>query len=146
MMGKGFRPTAYGGHEEDTGVPLSEDEQRILQEIERNFYDSDPAFAREVSSATLAKHAARNLRLSAVAFVGGLVLLMLLFTRSVFLGFLGFAVMVAAGFSVYVNAARLGRASLGNVANRTGNISEMLGERSQRLRERLKKDEPTKDD
>ena len=37
-------------------MPLSEDEQRILQEIERNFYDSDPAFAREVSTTTLYRH------------------------------------------------------------------------------------------
>ena len=33
-------------------VPLSEDEQRILQEIEQQFYESDPEFAGE-----LGKHA-----------------------------------------------------------------------------------------
>ena len=34
-------------------VPLSEDEERILKDIEREFYENDPAFAREVSETTL---------------------------------------------------------------------------------------------
>ena len=41
-------------------VPLSEDEQRILHEIERRFYESDPAFASQVSQTTLYRHAGRN--------------------------------------------------------------------------------------
>jgi len=122
-------------------VPLSEDEQRILQEIERNFYDSDPAFAREVSTATLTRNAARNLRWSIAGFVAGLVLLILLFTESVFFGFLGFAVMVASAFAFYVNFSKLGRANMASVTAKTGNISEMFGQRSQKLRERFKKDE-----
>lgn len=122
-------------------MPLSEDEQRILQEIERNFYDSDPAFAREVSSATLTRNAARNLRWSVVGFVGGLVLLILLFTESVLFGFLGFAVMVGSAFAFYVNFSKLGRANISSVAAKTGTISEMFGQRSQKLRERFKKDE-----
>ena len=122
-------------------MPLSEDEQRILQEIERNFYDSDPAFAREVSKATLSRNAARNLRWSVVGFVAGLVILILLFAESVFVGFIGFAIMVASGFAFYVNAAKLGRANMASVSAKTGTITEMFGQRSQKLRERFKKDE-----
>jgi hypothetical protein len=131
-------PGATGGGQ---GVPLSEDEQRILQEIERNFYDSDPAFAREVSASALTRNAARNLRWSAVGVVVGLVLLILLFTRSVLLGFAGFALMVGSGFAFYVNAAKLGRANLSSVTAKTGSITELFGQRSQKLRERFKKDE-----
>ena len=124
-------------------VPLSEDEQRILQEIERNFYDSDPAFAREVSTASLTEKAGRNLRWSVFAFVAGLVVLVLGFTESVVLGFFGFAVMVGSGFSFYVNAAKLGR-SLSSVSARTGNLGELVGRRGQKLRDRLrKKDDDT---
>lgn len=43
-------------------MPLSEDELRILSEIEQEFYDSDPEFAREVSETTLYRHAIRRLR------------------------------------------------------------------------------------
>lgn len=121
-------------------VPLSDDEIRILQEIERNFYDSDPAFAHEVSSATLTRTARRAMRWSALAFVFGLVVLILGFTRSVFLGFLGFAVMVGAGFAFYVNAAKLGRSGLSSVSARTGNLGEAFGRRSQRLRERFRRE------
>lgn len=122
-------------------MPLSEDEQRILQEIERNFYDSDPAFAREVSTATLTRNAARNARLAAAGFVAGLVILILLFTKSVLFGFLGFAVMVGSGFAFYANFAKLGRANLSAMSAKTGNLSELLENRSQKLRERFKKDE-----
>lgn len=122
-------------------MPLSEDEQRILQEIERNFYDSDPAFAREVSSATLTRNAARNLRWSVAGFVAGLVLLILLFTESVLFGFVGFAVMVASAFSFYANFSKMGKAHMASVAAKTGTISEIFGQRSQKLRERFKKDE-----
>ena len=122
-------------------MPLSDDEIRILQEIEKNFYDSDPAFAHEVSTATLTRAAGRNMRWAALAFVVGLVVLILGFTRSVFLGFLGFAVMVGAGFAFYVNAAKLGSAGLSTVSARTGNLGEAFGRRSQRLRERFRRDD-----
>ncbi|MBW3651233.1 MAG: DUF3040 domain-containing protein [Actinobacteria bacterium] len=122
-------------------MPLSEDEQRILQEIERNFYDSDPAFAREVSTKTLYRHAGRNLKWAGVGFALGLVVLILGFTQSVLLGFLGFLIMVGCAFLFYLNAAKMGRAGLQSVSQRTGNISEMFGRRSQNLRERFRRNE-----
>jgi hypothetical protein len=124
-------------------VPLSDDEIRILQEIEKNFYDSDPAFAHEVGAATLTRSVQRAMRWAALAFVLGLVVLIVGFTRSVLLGFLGFAVMVGAGFTFYVNAAKLGRGSLPAVSSRTGNLGEAFERRSQRLRERFRRDDET---
>ncbi len=121
-------------------MPLSEDEQRILQEIERNFYDSDPAFAREVSTTTLYRHAGRNLKWAGVGFVVGLAVLIAGFTQSVLLGFLGFLVMVACAFWFYVNLAKMGRAGLQSVSQRTGNISDLMGRRSQKLKERFKRE------
>ena len=40
-------------------MPLSEDEQRILHEIEQQFYETDPALARAVGSTSLYRHAFR---------------------------------------------------------------------------------------
>ncbi|HEX7167449.1 MAG TPA: DUF3040 domain-containing protein [Acidimicrobiales bacterium] len=119
-------------------MPLSEDEQRILQEIEKNFYDSDPAFAREVGAVSPAEKTGRKLRWSVFSFVAGLLVLILGFTESVLLGFLGFAVMVGSGFVFYVNAAKLGR-SLSSVSARTGSLSDLVGRRSQKVRDRLRK-------
>lgn len=122
-------------------MPLSEDEQRILQEIERNFYDSDPAFAREVSTTTLYRHAGRNLKWAGAGFVAGLIVLILGFTESVLLGFVGFLVMVGCAFLFYLNAAKMGRAGLQSVSQRTGNITEIVSRRSQRMRDRFRRDD-----
>ena len=58
-------------------VPLSEDEQRILSEIEQQLYESDPELAREVGSTTVYTHASRNLRWAVVGFIIGLAVMVL---------------------------------------------------------------------
>ena len=50
-------------------MPLSEDEQRILQEIEAQFYANDPQLAQQVSETTLYRHASRNIKWAALGFV-----------------------------------------------------------------------------
>lgn len=122
-------------------VPLSEDEQRILQQIEKNFYDSDPAFAREVREKTLYRHAGRNLKWAGGGFLGGLAVLVLSFTSSLFLAFVGFLVMLGCAFVLFENARKVGKAGLQSVSQRTGNISDAFGDRSKKLRERFKRDE-----
>jgi hypothetical protein len=122
-------------------VPLSEDEQRILEQIERNFYDSDPAFAHGVKTTTLYRHAGRNLKWAGAGFVAGLVILILGFTESVILGFVGFLVMVGCAFLFYLNAAKMGRAGLQSVSQRTGNITDIVSKRGQRMRERFRRDD-----
>ena len=122
-------------------MPLSEDEQRILQEIERSFYDNDPAFAREVSTKTLYRHAGRNLKWATLGFVVGLAILVVSFAQSLILGFVGFLVMLGSAFVFERNARKMGKAGLQSVSQRTGNLSEMLGDRSKRLKERFRRDD-----
>lgn len=57
-------------------MPLSEHEQRLLDQIERALYAEDPKFASTVRATDLRTHARRRLRQAAVAFVLGLVLLL----------------------------------------------------------------------
>ncbi len=73
---------------------LSEHEQRILAEIERNLAAEDPDFVRQVSEARPARNASRTLRLSILGFVVGLGLL-LLYTTNIVYGAVGFLVMLA---------------------------------------------------
>ena len=120
-------------------MPLSEDEQRILQEIEKNFYDNDPAFAREVSSSTLGRNAGRNLKLAAAGFVAGLVVLILGFTESLGLGFLGFVAMLASAAVFERNVRHLGKGAMQHASRRTGTITDLFGARSRRLRARFKR-------
>src|SRR5439155_4263973 len=57
-------------------MPLSEDEQRILQEIEAQFYANDPQLAQQVSETTLYRHASRNIKWAALGFVVGFIVLL----------------------------------------------------------------------
>ena len=56
-------------------MPLSEHEQRLLEQIERALYQEDPKFASSVSGSRMSKPARRRRIQGAVLFVLGLVLL-----------------------------------------------------------------------
>ena len=67
-------------------MPLSEDEQRILREIEANLSVTDPKLVQQVSDTTLYRHATRMIKWSVLGFVAGLVLLLATFTSVLALG------------------------------------------------------------
>ncbi len=123
-------------------VPLSEDEQRILQEIERSFYDNDPAFAREVSSKPLYRHAGRNLKWAAAGFFCGFVLLIVAFASSLVLGFAGFLVMLASAIVFERNLRKMGRAGWQQVTGnmKAHNLRETLGDAGKRIRKKFKRE------
>ncbi len=85
---------------------LSEHEQRILAEIEKNLRSEDPDFVRHVSEARPTTNASRILRLSILGFVVGLALL-LGYTTNLVLGVLGFLVMLASVVGVVSSARAL---------------------------------------
>lgn len=72
---------------------LSEHEQRILEEIERNLVEEDSEFVRRVRHAGPRRDAIRLLRFSILAFLVGLGLLVA-FTVNIAFGILGFLVML----------------------------------------------------
>lgn len=74
---------------------LSEHEQRILEEIERNLVEEDPALVRRVREATPRRDSLRLLRVSVLGLVVGLGLLVSFFWN-LGLGIIGFFVMFAA--------------------------------------------------
>ena len=124
-------------------MPLSEDEQRILQEIEQQFYEHDPALAGEIGSTTLYKHAGRNLKWAAFGFVAGFALLIATFATNLLVGFVGFLVMLICAFLFERNLRKLGRAGWQQMTEsmRAGNLREYFGDAGNRLRKRFKKDE-----
>ncbi|WKZ83015.1 MAG: DUF3040 domain-containing protein [Acidimicrobiia bacterium] len=77
-------------------MPLDDREQRILEEIERQFYQEDPKLAASVRDARVATTASRNLRWAVLLFVIGFALMLGFFTRQTLVALLGFAAMVAA--------------------------------------------------
>lgn len=125
-------------------VPLSEDEQRILSEIEEQLYESDPDLVREVGSTTVYTHALRSLRWGALLFVVGTVAMVGLLSTHPALAFLGVVLMFLAALWVVQSARRLGRAGWDQVTRnmRGGNpMREFFGSQSQRMRERFKREE-----
>ena len=56
-------------------MPLSEHEQRLLDQIERALYQEDPKFASTVKSTDLRTHMRRRLRRAAAVLVVGFVIL-----------------------------------------------------------------------
>ena len=75
-------------------VPLSEEEQRILHEMEQKLYEHDPSFVDRVATRGRGSHAGRACRWAAVCFVAGFVLLLVSFRSSLVLATIGFTVML----------------------------------------------------
>ena len=78
-------------------MPLSDHEQRLLEQIERALYAEDPKFASTVSSTDLRTHARRRVRRAIVLLVLGLgALLAGVITGTIALGVGGFCLMLFA--------------------------------------------------
>lgn len=113
-------------------MPLSEHEQKILEDIERSLQKEDPRFAQQVSHHSLFSLLSRRIRIGALAFVAGFVMLML-FMVSLWIALAGFAVMLFSALFVYHQLRRLGRDHIrGAAGGGRLSMSEILGRWSQR--------------
>jgi hypothetical protein len=92
-------------------MPLSDHEQRILDEIEKRLAQDDPNFVEQVGRTDLYTHLARRIRLAAIGFLLGFVML-LLFVVSVWIGAIGFVVMLLSAALMYRSLGQLGRDQL----------------------------------
>ena len=75
-------------------MPLDDREQRILEEIERQFYQEDPKLAETVRDATLASVSRGRLKWAFLGIIVGFTLMLVFFTSSTFAALFGFGVMV----------------------------------------------------
>ena len=119
-------------------MPLSENEQRILEDIERRLQQEDPRFAGAITRTSLTGHLVRRIRWGAAAFVAGFVMLML-FALSVWVAIAGFAVMLVSALVVYQQLRRMGdrndasgKLSLGALLSRFGRTRGEERRRDQR--------------
>jgi uncharacterized membrane protein YbhN (UPF0104 family) len=120
-------------------VPLNEDEERILAEIERQFHATDPESARRIGSTTLQRYLARNCRWAALGFLVGLVTVVASFATSLLLAVLGFLVMVACAVLFVQNLNKMSRLGLSQVRGGLSapDLAGAIDELSRRLRRRL---------
>ena len=125
-------------------MPLSEEEQKILKEIEAQLNATDPDLVEQVSRTTLYRHSARVIRWAALGFVLGLVLLVFTFTRTMIGGILGFAIMLGSLLIIERNVRKLGRAGMQNLTGGLkagGGVRGIFGETGRAWRDRFRRDE-----
>ncbi|HUF33391.1 MAG TPA: DUF3040 domain-containing protein [Acidimicrobiales bacterium] len=124
-------------------MPLSEDEERIIREIERELSASDPDLVREVSSTTVFRHAGRNLKWAALSFVVGVVFMVATLSVTPLLSFVGFLAMLGSAFFFERNLRKMGRVGWQewSTSMRSAGMKDYFGNTGQRVRDRFKKDE-----
>ena len=79
-------------------MPLSEHEQRVLEQIERSLYAEDPKFRAAVNRSTRKRVSVGSLRLAILLGIVGLAVLVGgAWLQNVFVGVLGFLIMLGGG-------------------------------------------------
>ena len=112
-------------------MPLSENEQRLLEQMERALYAEDPKWASSMRGAVRRSSGARRLLLGIGGVVLGLVLLLVgVAQQLVIVGIIGFVVMLAA-FAYTVSSRRKPGGPQG-VVNRAGGVRPVTTNRRRR--------------
>jgi peptidoglycan/LPS O-acetylase OafA/YrhL len=124
-------------------MPLSEHEQRILEEIERRLVADDPKFAREVAAGGPQGTALKRVKRAVAMFVLGFALLiaglLLGGNTLIFLGIGAFAVMVASAALIASGIKQVGHERPAETATRQG----WLGRMEERWRKRYERGDST---
>lgn len=125
-------------------MPLSEDEQRILREIEQRYYTNDRKSAERIEQTTLPRFLARNCRWAALGFLLGLIVLLVSFASSWVLGIIGFLIMVASAVWFTQNLRKMGRHGWQQLNKnvQSYDLNTRLEETRKRLRRRMGDDNP----
>lgn len=120
-------------------MPLNEDEERILAEIERQFHASDPESARRISSTTLQRYLARNCKWAALGLVAGLIILIAGFASSWVVGTVGFLIMVASAVVLIQNLHKMSRLGLEQMSRSIAsrNLNQAFEDFARRMRRRM---------
>jgi len=124
-------------------VPLNEDEQRILAEIERRFHADDPESARRIGTAGLRDYLVRNCRWATVGLFLGLVILVAAFASSWVLGIFGFLLMLASAIVLIQNIRKISRLRFEQAVRAAGvhSLGELFEDLGRRFRRRFGDDE-----
>src|SRR6478609_5753142 len=99
---------------QEVTVPLSEHEQQLLEQMEQALYAEDPKFASQMQGAGARASARRRMAVGVVGVLAGLALVLVGVNTTMWIGAIGFAVMVAA-VAFALTPPRRGKAALGAV-------------------------------
>lgn len=126
-------------------VPLSEDEQRILDQIAADFQERDPQLVVDLENQTVWRHAWGQMKWAGLLFLVGVVIVVaaLATASSFFVAFGGFLVMLFGALWFERNVGRLGRAGWNHYRSSGGHVGlrHYLSDQQDRLRDRFRADE-----
>jgi Protein of unknown function (DUF3040) len=134
-------------------VPLSEHEQRQLEQIEQALYSEHPRFAKAVRAADPRVHYKRRVIYAVVLFVIGVALLPVGVSTYIAISVVGFVVMLASCYWAAMSYRRMNGMATGKVQlkeRRTGRKNKPGGRRShgglgERLEERWRRRQQGRD-
>lgn len=123
-------------------MPLSDEEQRILREIEANLTATDPALAQQVSETTLYRHATRTIKWAVLGFLVGLAIMLLTFTSATAVAVGGFLVMLVSLLVIERNLRKIGKAGLDSLTGsfHSGAFKNVFGSSDRPWRDRFRRD------
>ena len=134
-------------------MPLSEHEQRQLEQIEQALYAEHPRFAKAVRAADPRVHYKRRVVYAAVGFVIGVALLPAGVSTNISLSVVGFVIMLASCYWAAISYRRMNGLATGRIQlkeRRSGRRDKTRGKRSggslgERLDERWRRRQEGRD-
>lgn len=96
-------------------MPLNDREQKILEEIEKQFYADDPKLAQTVAKTTLESVSQRWTPIAIGGFVVGVIIMLAFFTSQVLVAGAGFILMVVSAGWIAMDLRR--RSTMGRVGS-----------------------------
>lgn len=105
-------------------MPLSDDEEKILAEIEAGIRKSDPNLAQHVEQSTVYRHSGRRIAFSVAGIVALLAVIIFTFSTSLWpVAFGAFVIMVIIGISLVEHMVKIGRAGVDDALKQAHRIS-----------------------
>ena len=99
------------GRHEEVVMPLSEHEQKLLEQLEKQLNEDDPKFASSMGSVPGRSWSTRHLVIGVLATLAGVLLLLVgVSMQNIFVGVLGFVVMGAGVYFATMRSSAVGKA------------------------------------
>ncbi|HMS24684.1 MAG TPA: DUF3040 domain-containing protein [Acidimicrobiia bacterium] len=114
-------------------MPLSDNEEKILAEIEANIRKSDPGLAQHVEQSTVYRHSGRRIVFSVLGILALLIIIVFTFSSSAWpVAFVAFALMVIVGISLVDHVVKIGRAGVDDARKQAHKINPPSSWRTRR--------------
>ncbi|WP_347110706.1 DUF3040 domain-containing protein [Paenarthrobacter sp. S56] len=121
-------------------MPLSEHEQKLLEQLEKQLHEDDPKFANTMGSDPIRSWSTRHVIIGVLGAIAGVLLLLVgVSMQQIFVGVVGFVVMGAGVYFATLRGAAFGKTRKGK-PGRTKSKSSFMSNLEERWDERRRDD------